>query len=170
MNTQQAKQQILSLSACSVPVMAAVVGWGTLTDAETDHFTPSIADAVRAYHFEEAAVPVYRDNMVQCDANWICMSPDDRYFWVSKGQGAEISTYRFTDSSGRYELVEEINELKSTYPLSDFSATAETANSWVDLNLSDDGQHLYQVFGESGAVGVYEVDGGRLTLIELLSA
>ena len=42
-------------------------------------------------------------------------------------------------------------------------------DGWIDLDITDDGDYLYQLFGLSGAVGVYSVDAGNLTLVEVVS-
>ena len=48
--------------------------------------------------------------------------------------------------------------------------TDKVASGWVELQLSEDGQWLYQLFEHTGAMAVYEVDGNTLTLVELLTA
>lgn len=167
MTKQDYKNQILSLSACSIPVMLAVAGWSAATHAADSHGIQSYSDGAFVRQSTDTEAMAHQGKTVQSDANWICMSPDNQHFWVSKGQDTAISTYRFTDSSGNYELLEEINDLDALTVESGFSATA---GDWIDLELSDDGQFLYQLFGESGKMGVYEVDGGSLTLVEALSA
>jgi len=105
----------------------------------------------------------------QRTACWIVLSPDGEYFWVSNALDASISSYRFTDDSGNIELVQELaaigNQPTSTDPATAFGTT----DGWVDLDISDDGSYLYQLFGLSGQVGVYAVDGGNLTLVEVVS-
>lgn len=105
----------------------------------------------------------------QRTACWIVMSPDGEYFWVSNALDASISTYRFTDDSGNVELVEELAAI-GTQPTSPDPATAfATTDGFIDLDISDDGDYIYQLFGLSGAVGVYAVDGGSLTLVETIT-
>ena len=48
--------------------------------------------------------------------------------------------------------------------------TDKVASGSVELQLSEDGQWLYQLFEHTGAMAVYEVDGNTLTLVELLTA
>ncbi len=101
---------------------------------------------------------------------WIVLSPDGEYFFVSNAIDATISSFRFTDASGNVELIQEVAASgvgpgTITDPAIGFGAT----DGWIDLDMSDDGQFLYQLFGLSGAVGVYAVDGGNLTLVEVVS-
>jgi len=44
--------------------------------------------------------------------------------------------------------------------------TFGTTEGWIDLWISDDGQYLYQCYGLTGEVGVYEISGAELTLIQ----
>jgi len=105
----------------------------------------------------------------QRTACWIVVSPDGEYFWVSNALDASISTYRFTDSSGNVELVEELAAI-GNQPTSPDPATAfATTDGWIDLDISDDGNFIYQLFGLSGRVGIYSVDEGSLTLVEVVS-
>ncbi len=106
----------------------------------------------------------------QRTACWIVFSPDGEFFWVSNALDASISTYRFTDASGNVELVEELAAI-GNQPTSPDPATAfATTDGWIDLDISDDGEYIYQLFGLSGAVGVYRVGtGGSLELVEIVS-
>ncbi len=105
----------------------------------------------------------------QRTACWIVFSPDGEYFYVSNALDASISSYRFTDASGNIELVEELAAI-GNQPTSPDPATAfATTDGWVDLDISDDGNYIYQLFGLSGAVGVYAVDGGSLELVEVVA-
>jgi len=97
------------------------------------------------------------------------MSPDGEFFWVSNAVDASISTYRFTDDSGNVELVEELAAI-GTQPTSPDPAVAfSTTDGFIDLDISDDGAFLYQLYGLAGVVGVYAVEGGALTLVEEVS-
>lgn len=99
------------------------------------------------------------------DASWMCVSPDRNYFWVANHRDASIATYRFIDreaSQDNFELIGITNAF-NTHLL------VQGAGQWVDLQLSEDGQLLYQLFEESGAMAVYEVDGHRLALVEALT-
>ena len=102
-------------------------------------------------------------------ASWMCVSPDRDYFWVANHRDASIATYRFIDrdaSQDNFELVAVTNVFNTHLPE---QRVGQCAGQWVDLQLSEDGQLLYQLFEESGAMAVYEVDGHRLTLVEALT-
>ena len=101
---------------------------------------------------------------------WVVLSPDGEYFFVSNAIDATISSFRFTDASGNIELIEEV-AASGTGPgtETDPALGFATTDGWIDLDMTDDGQYLYQLFGLSGAVGVYAVDGGNLTLVETVS-
>jgi len=105
----------------------------------------------------------------QRTACWIVFSPDGEFFWVSNAVDASISTYRFTDESGNIELVDEVAAF-GTQPTSPDPAVAfDTTDGFIDLDITDDGAFLYQLYGLSGVVGVYAVDGGNLTLVQEVS-
>lgn len=105
----------------------------------------------------------------QRTACWIVFSPDGEYFWVSNALDASISSYRFTDASGNVELLE-VLAATGVQPTSTDPATAfATTDGFIDLDITDDGEYLYQLYGLSGQVGVYAVDGGSLTLVEVVS-
>ncbi len=105
----------------------------------------------------------------QRTACWIVMSPDGEYFWVSNAVDASISSYRFTDASGNVELVEEIAAVGTQPTSTDPAVAFDTTDGFIDLDITDDGQYLYQLYGLSGVVGVYAVSGGNLTLVETIS-
>ncbi len=105
----------------------------------------------------------------QRTACWIVMSPDGEFFWVANALDASISSYRFTDATGNIELVE-VLAAAGVQPTSPDPETAfATTDGFIDLDITDDGQYLYQLYGLSGAIGVYAVDAGNLTLVELVS-
>ena len=105
----------------------------------------------------------------QRTACWIVLSPDGEYFWVSNALDASISTYRFTDETGNVELVDELAAIGNQPTSPDPAVAFATTDGWVDLDITDDGKYLYQLFGLAGAVGVYEVDEGNLTLVQTVS-
>ena len=102
----------------------------------------------------------------QRTACWIVFSPDGEFFWVSNALDSSISSYRFTDDTGNVELLEVLaatgNQPTSTDPGTAFG----TSDGWIDLDISDDGAYIYQLFGLTGEVGVYAVDGGSLSLVQ----
>ncbi len=184
MNKQDHKHPRLSLSACSIPVLLAVVGYSSGSsmadvrayvdgsDAAISRSTDvEFSPLIDQYLTSDASIDELADEAlslakIQSMSCWICMAPDDKHFWVSDGQDGSISTYRFTDSSGNFELVSKLDSIQSP----DVVAVdrENSASAWVDLQVSDDGSYLYQVFGGSEAMAVYEIDGGSLTLIELI--
>ncbi len=107
------------------------------------------------------------------DTSWICGAPDGNHFWVASGKDSTIATYRIveaSDSAGSesFELVATLEAFGVSGEVAD--KTTEIANGWVDLQLSEDGQWLYQLFENTGAMAVYEVNGSRLAFVELLTA
>jgi len=105
------------------------------------------------------------DTVGQRTACWIVLSPDGKYFWVSNALDASISSYQFTDDSGNVELVEELAAI-GTQPTSPDPAVAfDTTDGFIDLDITDDGAFIYQLFGLSGQIGIYAVDGPNLTLV-----
>ena len=56
-----------------------------------------------------------------------------------------------------------IQLLNTTDPASAFGTT----EGWIDMWISDDGNHLYQLQGLRGAISVYEISGASLNLIEV---
>jgi len=188
MSKNNHKIPVLTLSACSIPVMLAFAGYGNrhagvqtptvsgdvqVSRADTSHNYSSnnktiVADASCVGSSGKQSVQTY-----QADASWMCTAPDQNHFWVSNGRDTAISTYRFTDpvddsSEDSFELVTVHNSIGKSSAIVGESTSEE--DNWVDLDLSEDGQWLYQIFGGSGAVAVYEVEGHKLTLVELLSA
>ena len=107
----------------------------------------------------------YFDVAAQSGADWLCISPDKEYFWVAQGADSSISIYRFTNDAGNFELVERTNGSEFDDLLTDAGA-----GGIPDLVLSDDGEYLHQVFVETGTVGVYEIENGSLTLVDVLAA
>ena len=105
----------------------------------------------------------------QRTACWIVVSPDGEYFWVANALDASISSYRFTDDTGNVELVEELAAI-GTQPTSPDPAVAfATTDGFIDLDITDDGKYIYQMFGLAGTVGVYAVDGGNLSLVQTVT-
>ena len=51
----------------------------------------------------------------------------------------------------------------------DPAAAFGTTEGWIDMWISDDGQYLYQLFGLTGEIGVYGINGTTLTFIEKIS-
>ena len=107
----------------------------------------------------------------QLTSCWIVLDPDGEYFYVSNAIDATISTFRFTDASGNIELINEVaaSGTGAGSNVTDGATAFQTTDGWIDLDITDDGDYLYQLYGLSGAVGVYAVDSGNLTLVEVVS-
>jgi hypothetical protein len=178
------KFPVLALSACSIPVMLAFAGHGVRS---TGLQSPAVTGESAIFNLE--AEPRKRPSIdtrlekTNCTGEeveelvslsdaappWMCMSLDGQHFWVAKG--ASISTYNFThpsDTQEDYELAAEVSAVQSGG--SSAPGTDENFDNYVSLQLSDDGQWLYQLFEQTGAMAVYEVNGGELTQIEWLTA
>ncbi len=101
---------------------------------------------------------------------WIVLDPDGEYFYVSNAIDSTISTFRFTDASGNIELVNEVAASGTGGgTITDGGLAFSQTDGWIDLDITDDGDYLYQLFGLSGAVGVFAVADGNLSLVEVVS-
>jgi len=100
-------------------------------------------------------------------ACWIEFSHDEGNFWVSNALEATLSSFSFND--GNIELLERV-EAQGVGPTSSVPSEAfSQTDGWVDLWISDDGEYLYQLFGLSGAIGVFKIgDNGALSEVEVV--
>lgn len=124
---------------------------GTLTDVQLDVAASSEADNQRT-------------------ACWITVSPDSEYFWVSNALDSSISSFAFRGNPGMVQLTDLTSGPRQ--PVSDFGLNPDTvpptgafreSDGFIDLDITDDGRYIYQLFGLSGSIGIYEVDDGQLT-------
>ena len=101
-------------------------------------------------------------------ACWIQFAADGESFWVSNALESTLSSFSF--DRGNINLINRI-EAAGTPP-SDEDPFG-TTDGWIDFWVSDDGLHLYQLFGLAGTIGVYEIEnegeGTGLTLIQTVS-
>ena len=119
---------------------------GTLTPIDLDVITgPTIFDGQRT-------------------ACWIEFSADQSYFWVTNALESTISTFSF--DRGSISLINDV-EVAGTGPAD--GDPFGTTDGWIDLWISDNGRYLYQLFGLDGTIGVFEIDGSTLTLVEEVS-
>ena len=99
-------------------------------------------------------------------ACWLDFNEDESLFFVSNAIEAGLACYSFED--GRISLVDQVaaQGIGATGNVTDPSAAFSTTEGWIDLWISDDGQHLYQLHGFGGTIGVYRVVGDDLEFIE----
>lgn len=110
----------------------------------------------------------------QLTACWIDFGHGDGadIFYVSNAISSSISSVRIADD-GTLEVIETI----AAQGVSGFDTGATdgpgvfgTTDGFIDLDVSPDGEYLYQLEGLSGAISVYELDGvGGLTQIQDLT-
>lgn len=119
-------------------------------------------------------VPASSDEENQRTACWITVSPDSEYFWVSNALDASISAFDFEGEPGEVTLLGLTNG--PNQPTSDFGLNTDTvpatgafreSDGFIDLDITDDGRFIYQLFGLTGGIGVYSVDGSQLTEVEI---
>ena len=101
-------------------------------------------------------------------ACWLDFS-DENTFFVSNAIEAGLASYSFND--GQIALLDQTaaQGTGATGNTTDPAAAFGTTEGWIDLWISDDGQYLYQCYGLTGTVGVFEIDGTELTLIQEIS-
>ena len=98
-------------------------------------------------------------------ACWLDFS-DDNTFFVSNAIEAGLASYSF--NNGDIELLDQVaaQGTGATGNTTDPGLAFSTTEGWIDMWISDDGQFLYQLFGLSGEVGVYAINGTELTLLQ----
>lgn len=98
-------------------------------------------------------------------ACWLDFSNDGNTFFVSNAIEAGLAAYSF--DNGEVELIKNAAVgVGATGNTTDPQAAFATTEGWIDLWISDDGQHLYQLHGKGGAIGVYSINGDDLQLVE----
>ena len=120
--------------------------------------------------FEGSFVPISIDvpsgvNNTGRTACWLDFS-DENTFFVSNAIEAGIASFSF--DNGSVALIDQVaaQGTGATGNTTDPAAAFGTTEGWIDLWISDDGQFLYQCYGLSGEVGVYEINGAELTLLQ----
>ena len=100
-------------------------------------------------------------------ACWLDFS-DENTFFVSNAIEAGLASYSFND--GQIELLDQVaaQGIGATGNTTDPAAAFGTTEGWIDMWISDDGQFLYQLFGLTGSIGVYEINGTTLTFVEVI--
>lgn len=96
-------------------------------------------------------------------ACWLDFS-DDNTFFVSNAIEAGLASYSF--NNGTVELLDQTaaQGTGATGNTTDPDDAFGTTEGWIDLSIA--GDYLYQLYGLSGTVGVYEINGDSLRLIE----
>ena len=102
---------------------------------------------------------------------WIDFAPDGQTFFASNAINASVSSLYVTPE-GELNLL----EAAAAQGVSGFStggttgpAVFGTTDGFIDLDVSADGRYLYQLEGLNGAISVYAIEGGSLTLIQELT-
>ena len=125
---------------------------------------------------DPAASNEFGANGQQLTACWIDFGhgSGSDIFYVSNAINASISSVRLADD-GTLEIIETI----AAQGTSGFAepgvaisgpTTFGTTDGFIDLDVSPDGEYLYQLEGLSGNIGVYALDGaGGLELVEEFS-
>ena len=153
-NAAGAPPALPALQAGSVSVYELLAD-GSLVETEGDF---SIGDP--------AGSPFDPSN--QLTTCWIDFAPDGQTFFASNAINATVSSLFVTEDG-------ELNLLEATAAegVSGFStggttgpAVFGTTDGFIDLDVSEDGRYLYQLQGLSGAISVYEIEGGSLSLVQ----
>ena len=99
-------------------------------------------------------------------ACWLDFNEDEDLFFVSNAIEAGLASYSFDD--GNIALIDQVaaQGVGATGNTTDPAAAFGTTEGWIDMWISDDGDHLYQLHGFGGTIGVYEIDGDNLNFVE----
>ena len=102
-------------------------------------------------------------------ACWLDFTNDGNTFFVSNAIEAGLASYSF--NNGNVTLLNQTaaQGIGATGNTTDGASAFATTEGWIDLWISDDGNHLYQLQGLTGAISVYEIDGATLNLVEVQS-
>ena len=102
-------------------------------------------------------------------ACWLDFTNDGSTFFVSNAIEAGLASYSF--NNGEVALIDQLagSGVGATGNTTDGASAFATTEGWIDLWISDDGNHLYQLQGLRGAISVYEIDGRSLNLVEISS-
>ena len=122
---------------------------------------------------DPAASNEFGANGQQLTACWIDFGhgSGSDIFYVSNAINASISSVRLADD-GTLEVIETIaaqgvSGFQDEGVAIDGPTTFGTTDGFIDLDVSPDGEYLYQLEGLSGEVSVYALDGeGGLELIQ----
>jgi len=106
------------------------------------------------------------DNNPGRTACWLDFTNDGNTFFVSNALEAGLAAYSF--NNGEIELLDKVAAQGNgaTGNTTDPQAAFASTEGWIDLWISDDGRHLYQLHGLGGNIGVYEINGTSLDFVE----
>lgn len=99
-------------------------------------------------------------------ACWLDFTNDGSTFFVSNAIEAGLASYSF--DNGQIQLLDQTaaQGVGATGNTNDPAAAFSTTQGWIDLWISDDGAFLYQLYGLSGTIGVYGIEGTTLKFVE----
>ena len=99
---------------------------------------------------------------------WIDFANDGQTFYVSNAINASISSL-FLNENGELQILETI-AAQGVSGFANGGTTGQevfgTTDGFIDLDVSSDGRYLYQLEGLSGAISVYSISNGGLTLVQ----
>ena len=93
---------------------------------------------------------------------------DGNSFFVSNAIEAGLASFSF--DNGVVSLIDATaaQGTGATGNTTDGAAAFATTEGWIDMWISDDGEYLYQLYGLTGAVGVFRITGTNLELVEIV--
>ena len=99
-------------------------------------------------------------------ACWLDFNEDESAFFVSNAIEAGLASYSF--DNGEIQLLDQVaaQGVGATGNTTDPASAFGTTQGWIDLWISDDGQYLYQLYGLTGTVGVFQINDTSLDLVE----
>lgn len=101
-------------------------------------------------------------------ACWIDFNNSGDVFFVSNALEAGLASFSF--DNGRVALLDELAaEGRGAGTTTDPAQAFATTDGWIDMWISDDGNHLYQLYGLDGTIGVFQINGSELRLIQEVS-
>ena len=98
-------------------------------------------------------------------ACWLDFTLDESAFFVSNAIEAGLASYSF--NNGEISLLNQTaaQGTGATGNTTDPASAFSTTEGWIDMWISDDGAHLYQLYGLDGTIGIFGVNGTSLTPI-----
>ncbi len=129
----------------------------------------SLTSTVQDFATGDATASPFADGN-QLTACWIDFGADGTTFYVSNAITSSISSFSLLED-GTLELIE-ITAAEGVSGFANGDTTGPevfgTTDGYIDLDVSDDGEFLYQLEGLSGNIGVYavDIDDASLTLLQ----